>query len=64
MKRLKENENVLVLGGFLGITALISALVLALVFTVTRGPIEKMQQKSIQAKLYQCLYRQLRNLTR
>lgn len=48
MKRLKENENVLVLGGFLGSTALISALVLALVFTVTRGPIEKMQQKSIQ----------------
>ena len=48
MKNLKENENVLVLGGFLGITALISALVLALVFTVTRGPIERMQKKSLQ----------------
>ena len=46
--KLKENENVLVLGGFLGITALISALVLALVFTVTREPIERMQKKSLQ----------------
>ena len=39
----RDNENVFVLGGFLGITALISGLVLALVFQLTRKPVEEMQ---------------------
>lgn len=51
MKKLRENENVLVLGGFLGITALISALVLSLVFMMTRGPIEKAQNERMQSSL-------------
>ena len=51
MTKLRDNENVFVLGGFLGVTALISALVLSLVFTVTRKPIEKMQQETMQKSL-------------
>lgn len=51
MTKLRDNENVLVLGAFLGITALVSALVLSLVFMVTREPIEKMQRKTMQDSL-------------
>ena len=51
MTKLRDNENIFVLGGFLGVTALISALVLSLVFTVTRKPIEKMQQETMQKSL-------------
>lgn len=51
MKKLRENENMLVLGGFLGVTALISALVLSLVFTVTRAPIEKVRRETMQNSL-------------
>ena len=48
---LRDNENIWVLGGFLGATALVSGLVLALVFTVTRGPVEKMQQQTLRNSL-------------
>lgn len=51
MKKLRENENVLVLGLFLGITALISALVLSLVYSMTRAPIEKMQRETMKNSL-------------
>lgn len=49
--KLRDNENIFVLGGFLGITALISGLVLALVFQVTRKPVEQMQLKTVQNSL-------------
>ena len=49
--KLRDNENVFVLGGFLGITALISGLVLALVFQLTRKPVEEMQLKTMQNSL-------------
>ena len=49
--KLRENENVLVLGGFLGITALISGLVLALVSQVTSAPIARMQLATVQKSL-------------
>lgn len=49
--KLRDNENVLVLGAFLGITALISGLVLALVFQLTRKPVEQMQLKTMQNSL-------------
>ena len=49
--KLRENENVLVLGGFLGITALISGLVLALVSQVTSAPIAQMQLATVQKSL-------------
>lgn len=48
---LRDNENIWVLGGFLGATALVSGLVLALVFTLTRGPVEKMQQQTLRNSL-------------
>ena len=51
MIKLRENESVPVLGAFLGITALVSALVLSLVFMLTRAPIEKMQRETIQKSL-------------
>ena len=51
MKKIRESENPLLLGAFLGITALISGLVLSLVFIVTRGPIEKMQIRTMQSSL-------------
>ena len=49
--KLRENENVLVLGGFLGITALISGLVLALVSQVTSAPIARAQLATVQKSL-------------
>lgn len=49
--KLRDSENVFVLGGFLGITALISGLVLALVFQLTRKPVEAMELKSVQSSL-------------
>ena len=49
--KIRDNENVFVLGAFLGITALISGLVLALVFQITRKPVEEMQFKTMQNSL-------------
>lgn len=49
--KIRDNENMLVLGGFLGVTAGISALVLALVFTVTREPIARAQQNMMRSSL-------------
>ena len=51
MTKLRDNENVAVLGAFLGMTALISALVLSVVFKVTRGPVEAMQLQAVQSSL-------------
>ncbi|MBQ9755257.1 MAG: RnfABCDGE type electron transport complex subunit G [Lentisphaeria bacterium] len=51
MTKLRENESVPVLGAFLGITALVSALVLSPVFMLTRAPIEKMQRETMQKSL-------------
>ena len=53
MKNLRENENMVVLGAFLGITALISALVLALVSQLTAKPIAEMQKKTMRLSLKQ-----------
>ena len=53
MKNLRENENMVVLGVFLGITALISALVLAVVSRLTEKPIAEMKEKNMQLSLKQ-----------
>lgn len=50
---LRDNENIWVLGGFLGATALISGLVLALVFAATREPVEKLRQQTLRNSLKQ-----------
>ena len=42
--KLRDNENIIVLGAFLGITALISGLVLALAAQITQKPIEEMKE--------------------
>ena len=49
--KLRDNENIIVLGAFLGITALISGLVLALAAQITQKPIEEMQIKTMQKSL-------------
>ena len=49
--KLRDSENIFVLGGFLGITALISGLVLALAAQITQKPIEEMQLKTMQKSL-------------
>ena len=44
--KLRDSENMFVLGAFLGVTALIAALLLALVSGWTAGPIRKAQEKN------------------
>ncbi len=51
MKKLRDNENVVVLGAFLGVTALISALVLSVVFQMTHGAVEAARLRAMQSSL-------------
>ena len=55
MKKLKETENILVLGIFLGICAAIAALVLAKVDDMTREPIKKMKMQAVNNALKEVL---------
>ncbi len=51
MTSLKDNENIFVLGLFLGITGLLSALVLAVASDLTAGPREEARQRDYNAAL-------------
>jgi H+/Na+-translocating ferredoxin:NAD+ oxidoreductase subunit G len=55
MKKLKETENIFVLGIFLGICAAIAALVLAKVDDMTREPIAKMKMQAVNNALKEVL---------
>lgn len=55
MKKLKETENTLVLGIFLGICAAIAALVLAKVDDMTREPIKEMKMQAVNSALKEVL---------
>jgi len=55
MKKLKETENILVLGIFLGVCAAIAALVLAYVAKVTDEPIKKMKMQEVNNALKEVL---------
>ncbi|MBR2373228.1 MAG: RnfABCDGE type electron transport complex subunit G [Lentisphaeria bacterium] len=51
--KLRNNENVFVLGGFLAVTALISALTLAFVSMITADPIARMREQNTRQSLRQ-----------
>lgn len=53
--KLRDSENIFVLGAFLGVTALIAALLLALVSSWTAGPIRKAQENNRSAALKRLL---------
>lgn len=53
--KLRDSENVFVLGAFLGVTALVAALLLALVSNWTSGPIRKAQENNRNALLKRLL---------
>jgi electron transport complex protein RnfG len=55
MKKLKNTENILVLGLFLGVCGAIAALVLAYFDDVTRDPIEKMKMLAVNNALKEAL---------
>jgi H+/Na+-translocating ferredoxin:NAD+ oxidoreductase subunit G len=55
MKKLKETENIFVLGIFLGICGAIAALVLAYFADVTREPIKKMKMQAVNNALKEVL---------
>ena len=55
MKKLKETENIIILGLFLGICAAVAALVLAYVAKVTEEPIKKMKMQSVNKALKEVL---------
>lgn len=53
--KLRDNENLFVLGIFLGMTGLISALVLALTFQLTAKPVEEAKKAVAAAALQQVI---------
>ena len=55
MKKLKETENILVLGIFLGVCGAIAALVLAFFADLTREPIKKMKMQAVNSALKEVL---------
>jgi len=55
MKKLKETENIIVLGIFLGICGAIAALVLAYFADLTREPIKKMKMQEVNNALKEVL---------
>ncbi|MFA7185237.1 MAG: RnfABCDGE type electron transport complex subunit G [Victivallales bacterium] len=55
MKKLKDTENILVLGIFLGICGAVAALVLAFFDDITREPIKKMKMQAVNSALEQVL---------
>ncbi|MCK4983116.1 MAG: FMN-binding protein [Victivallaceae bacterium] len=55
MKKLKETENIFVLGIFLGVCAAIAALVLAYFADLTREPIKKMKMQAVNNALKEVL---------
>ena len=55
MKKLKETENIFILGIFLGICAAIAALVLAFFADMTREPIKKMKMQAVNNALKKVL---------
>jgi electron transport complex protein RnfG len=55
MKKLKETENIFVLGIFLGVCGAIAALVLAYFADLTREPIKKMKMQAVNNALKEVL---------
>ncbi len=55
MKKLKETENIFVLGIFLGVCGAIAALVLAFVAKQTEEPIKEMKMKAVNSALKEVL---------
>ncbi len=55
MKKLKETENIFVLGIFLGVCGAVAALVLASFADLTREPIKKMKMRAVNSALKEVL---------
>ncbi len=55
MKKLKETENIFILGLFLGVCGALAALILAYFAYLTREPIEKMKMRAVNNALQEVL---------